>query len=109
MSAPAPVSTVVGNVYRSEVEFYNDATPPVLIDPVEVLFVARNPATGVLTEHTYGDTDAYAIVRESVGKYVGYHLLTAPGNWFFRWEGTGAMQGASEEQAIVRPSRVRIA
>lgn len=67
-------------------------------DPDTIVFKVRTPA-GVETTYTYaiGPT----VVRDGVGQYHVDVLLNQTGRWWYRWEGTGAVETAAEQMLYV--------
>lgn len=62
-------------------------------DPTTVKCMYRHEYE-TATTLTYG-IDA-ALVKSGTGVYYVDLSLTKPGHWFYRWEGTGAIQAADE-------------
>ena len=67
-------------------------------DPTTVVFKFKGPA-GTITTWTFG-VDGQ-LVKDAVGVYRGDIDVTAGGTWSFRWEGTGAAQGAAQDSFTV--------
>lgn len=70
----------------------------VLTNPTTVTLKIHTPA-GVETSYTYA---AGEVTREATGKYYREVLVNEAGEWFYRWEGTGAVQGADEDSLFVQ-------
>lgn len=87
----------VGDLIRITAEF-RDADG-VLADPTAVIFHYKAYNIGQTTL-TYG-TDA-AVVRSSTGVYYVELSATHDGPWYYRVEGTGAVQAAAEDYFTVR-------
>lgn len=87
-----------GDLVRVTAAFTNAAGTAT--DPTTVVCKVRSPSG--ITTYTYG-TDA-ELVKDSTGNY---HLdinITADGQWWYRWEGTGAVQQAGEGSFTVARS-----
>ena len=89
-----------GDLVRSTATFTN--TAGTATDPTTVVCKVRTPA-GVVTTYTYG-TDA-ALVKSATGVYYVDVSLTAVGQWWVRWEGTGTVQQAEEDTFLADESR----
>lgn len=89
----------IGDEVRCSVTFTdqdgNDA------DPGTVEFKYQQP-DGTETTYTYG-TDP-EVVKSSTGNYHVDVSVTAAGYWYYRWEGTGVVQSASEAWFVARRS-----
>lgn len=72
-------------------------------DPSAVLFKIRKP-DGTSTTYTYGA--GVEIVKNSTGSYTVELDLSQSGDWLYRWESTGVVQTASEEQIYVKMSGI---
>lgn len=70
----------------------------VATDPDTIVLKVSNPS-GVKTTYTYGV--GQTIVRDGVGQYHADILLNQTGRWWYRWEGTGAVQAAAEQMMYV--------
>lgn len=70
-------------------------------DPTTVTFKYTNPA-GTITTLIYL-TDA-ALVKDSTGNYHVDVSINAAGMWYYRWQGTGAVETAQEGEFCVEPS-----
>ena len=88
-----------GHLVRCDVQFKNAAGT--FTDPTAILFKFRTPAN-LATTYTYG-TDSQ-LVKDSTGKYHVDLSMTQEGDWYYRFEGTGALQAASEKNFKVRDS-----
>lgn len=62
------------------------------------------PGSGVVTNYAYGA--APEVVRDGVGLYHADILLTASGQWAYRWELSSPNAGAAEGVIVVLKSRV---
>lgn len=71
------------------------------VDPTILTIKAKDP-DGVETSHVFG-TDL-AVIRDSAGHFHMDFVLTDPGNWSFRVEGTGNMDVAKEVKEIADKS-----
>ena len=85
----------VGATVRTTVTFTDD--DGAAADPTAVLCKLEVPA-GTETTYTYGE-DA-EIVKDSTGVYHLDYKILAVGTHVVRWEGTGALDAAAEEQFI---------
>lgn len=90
----------IGDVAIVSVAFTNQAGSAV--DPATVLCRIKDPQ-GVIVNYTY--LTHAELVRDSTGNYHVDLLLTKPGRWYARFEGTGTNRGASEELISVNTSR----
>lgn len=70
-------------------------------DPTTVKFKYTKPS-GTTTTLVYL-TDA-ALVKDSTGNYHVDLDLTEAGMWFYRWEGTGAVQETEDGEFTVSPA-----
>ncbi len=76
-----------------------------LADPSTVVFKYKNPVTLVTTTLTYLSDGA--LVKDSTGTYhVDVDTSTSAGDWWVRWQSTGAAQGAVEGMFRANPTRV---
>jgi len=71
-----------------------------LVDPTTVTFRIRTPETGGETVYVFPAT----ITKTAVGMYTVDYLLDYPGDWYARWEGTGAFIGAKEWRIFIKES-----
>jgi hypothetical protein len=67
-------------------------------DPTAVSLQVRTPA-GVVTEYTYA---LGQVTKAATGSYYADVSVTAPGLWYWRWEGTGAATAAAEGYIVVK-------
>jgi hypothetical protein len=72
-------------------------------DPSTVRAMYKDP-NNVVTTLTYG-TDA-ALVKDSIGTYHVDIPVTTAGNWWYRFEGTGACVAANEGEFVVSLSQI---
>lgn len=70
-------------------------------DPGTLRLKVKDPA-GTETTLTLGA----GVVKDAVGNYHADVALTAPGAWFYRWEGDAPNPGAGEGQITVKKSRL---
>jgi hypothetical protein len=71
------------------------------LDPTQVVCITRNPV-GLKTTKTYGiDIE---VVKDGVGYYHRDILLDVVGEWWYRWEGHGAVEAVIEASLYVEPS-----
>lgn len=80
-----------------------DPVSPAPVDPLTVKFVLTDPDK-VKTEFLYGVDPE--IVRENVGLYMFYVLLSTDGYWRVRFAGEGPRASAEETSITVHPSIV---
>ena len=95
----ASATAVVGSVKQMKVEIKdeNDA----LIDPGTLVFKLRAP-DDTLTTYTYGPNPQ--LQRQETGVYFVNYKVDQAGIWAFRFETTGAGEGASEDSFEVARS-----
>lgn len=92
----------IGTGVRLSVLFQTLAYTPT--DPTTIQLRTQKPS-GAITVLVYG-TDA-AVIRDSAG---AYHADVIPasnaeaGDWYYRWEGTGALQAAEQGTFNVQAS-----
>lgn len=72
-------------------------------DPTIVQLKARNPVDQSIVVLTYPIAE---LTRTGVGTYEAAIQVTAPGQWFFRAEGSGIVDAVNEINLMVMPSRV---
>jgi len=72
-------------------------------DPTTITLKYRVPATGVVTTKTYG---VDALIRSSTGVYYFNLTLNVAGEWWYRWEGAGAIIATDEERILVEGTRM---
>jgi len=88
------------NQVRVSVEF---TLSGVDTDPSTVKCFYKNPS-GVITTLTYGvDT---ALVKDATGKYHVDILASLAGGWFYRFEGSGSLVAASEDEFHIVSSQI---
>ena len=61
-----------------------------LTDPTEIFVKFKNPNNSIIIEQ------ASNIIHESLGKYYVHKTINLPGEWWIRWEATGAVDGVAE-------------
>lgn len=86
----------IGDTVRLKVDFTvidEETGQKVLTDPTTVVCKVYSP-TGVTTTPSY--------VRLSQGKFKVEFIVNQPGTWYFRWEGTGAVQATEPGEFYVR-------
>lgn len=86
----------VGDRIRCRVSFTDlDQNPA---DPTTVVAKVKDPT---------GNTSTYTdqVVNDAVGSYYIDVTLDQSGTWWYRFEGTGAVQAAEEQAFNVRDSR----
>ena len=72
-------------------------------DPSTIKCYYKDP-TGTITTLVYG-TDG-ALVKDSAGKYHVDISAATSGNWYYRFEGTGTVTAANENEFIVPLSQI---
>lgn len=90
----------IGDVVRVTATFTNSSGAAA--DPTAILMKQKDP-TPTTTTYTYL-TDV-ALVKDSTGVYHVDVYPTIAGTWYYRFEGTGTVQAASENSFIVNPSK----
>jgi hypothetical protein len=88
----------VGQEVRFSVTFAVDSTPT---DPTAIIFRTQDPS-GNTTTYTFGV--GVVIVKDDTGDYHADIILDEEGGWYYRWEGTGAVDAAKEFYCEVRDS-----
>lgn len=89
----------VGDRVRVYAEFRNEEGVPA----APTTIVARvKPPVGNVVSYTYGS--AAELVQLSAGSYYIDIDVSAPGEWYYRWEGTGDVVAAGEGQFIGLPT-----
>ncbi len=88
------------NQVRISVEF---TLSGVDTDPSTVKCFYKNPS-GIITTLTYGVDGT--LIKDAPGKYHVDILASVAGGWFYRFEGSGTLIAASEDQFYVIPSQV---
>ena len=71
-------------------------------DPTTVTLKIKTPA-GVISSYTYALAE---VTKSGTGVYYKDVSLTASGNWYNRWEGTGTVAAADEEYLTVLASQI---
>ena len=72
-------------------------------DPTTVKCFYKDP-NNVVTTLTYGVGNT--VVRDAVGKYHVDISATIAGNWWYRFEGTGAVVAANEGEFVIALSQI---
>lgn len=83
---------------------FSGGTPQVAQDPDTVIFKIRNRSDANFTEFTYGSDPE--VIREGVGNYYVWFTFDKSGTWYWRFQGIGKVEEASEGQARVSRSKV---
>ena len=79
--------------------FYADGSPT---DPDNVELQIKTP-TGTTSSHVYGtDPD---VIKDSTGVYYYLLQLTASGQYYYRWEGSGTLYAGGEKRLVVNQSQ----
>jgi hypothetical protein len=89
----------VGDLVRVTATFL--ASGGLQTDPSQIWFLYKSPATQAGATHQYGVTPS-AIIRTGTGAYYIDVNVDKPGDWKYRWEGTGVLQVAEETGFSVR-------
>lgn len=80
-----------------------------LTDPTDVTVRIYTPSGAALTgSYTVGvgdDGGDLTVVRDSAGVFYTLFTPDEAGDWWHRWEGTGAVNAAEDERFVVRRSR----
>lgn len=87
----------VGDSCRTSAYFKVNGDPS---DPTTVTLKVKSPS-GTVTTYTTPDAE---IVKVGTGTYQSDILLNASGDWWYRWEGSGAVTAAREKRLSVRPT-----
>lgn len=95
----APNIYDVGDSIRTAVSFQNIAG--VATDPTTITLKIQDPS-GNETTLVFG-VDA-AVVKDAVGLYHSDVTIDENGDWYYRWEGIGALIGAAEFLFRIRES-----
>ena len=92
---------IEGSLVRTEAAFTSSG---VAVDPDSVMFSLRLPS-GVTTTAMYGS--AAAVVKASTGNYrYDVDCRSTVGYFYYRWEGWGTWQAATEGQFRIEDSQV---
>ena len=91
----------IGQQIRLVATFKNSAGTAT--DPTGVVLKYRDPVAGTITTKTYG-TDP--ISKSATGVYYFDLALSTAGEWWYRWEGSGAIIAADEERIMVEGTRL---
>ena len=96
---------IVGDTIRLSVNFAIEEIPT---DPTDVLFRIKNPNQVVSTTHYVERINIVAGEphRTGVGVYHVDRRIDIPGEWWYRWEGSGDAPGALEGKFRVIASNV---
>ena len=78
------------------------AATGVVTDPTTVTLRVKDPA-GAVTVYTYALAE---ITKSTTGIYVKTLAFSTAGDWWLRWEGTGAAAGVEEQSIGIQASRV---
>jgi hypothetical protein len=90
----------IGQQVRLTATFRN--TADAVTDPTGVVLKYRAPG-GTVTTKTYG---VDAIVKSGIGVYYFDLVLSTAGEWWYHWEGSGAIVAADEERILVEGTRM---
>lgn len=91
-----------GQLVRVYGEFV-DITTSQFVDPATVRCIYRNP-NNLTTTLVHGVDNA--LIKDATGRYHVDLNANIAGNWFYRWESTGANQGAYEGNFSVTASQI---
>jgi hypothetical protein len=89
-----------GDLVRLSVAFTNSAGTAT--DPTTVTLKVKAPGTALAT-YTYA---LGQVTKSATGSYYKDVSLNASGRWWYRWEGTGAVETAEEGWLEVREQRL---
>lgn len=64
------------------------------VDPTTVTTRIKNGTNGVVTTYVYPSSDP--IIRESTGTFYFDYTVNAGGDWYYRFEASGAVTAAAE-------------
>ena len=92
-----------GNIVVMNIQFTNNATPPVPADPTTVTLRVIDPR-GVETDYSYSSGSG-VLTKNSVGNYSYSLEVLLAGLWNYRFEGTGVVIAAAEKMFQVYPSK----
>jgi hypothetical protein len=87
----------IGDVARVTMTFTVD---DVNTDPTTITLKVKDP-TGNKTTYTYALAE---VTRSAAGIYYKDISIDEAGQWYYRWEGTGAVETAEENYFMVRES-----
>lgn len=97
MANPNPNTYEIGDKVRIKATF---TVSGVKTDPTTITLKVKDPA-GIVTSYTYvGGT----VTKSATGMYFRDVSITQSGEWFYRWEGTGAVETADEAYLVVEAS-----
>lgn len=85
----------VGTAVRLSVAFTDNTGTPA--DPSDVLLRVKDPS---------GETSLPSVTRDGVGLYHCDVVLSLTGNYFYRYEGSGAIIAVADAQINVTASQV---
>lgn len=89
----------VGDAVRFSATFANSGGTAA--DPSNVFFKIKDP-TGTIGTYTMSGTGTNTdLVKDSVGNYHIDVTLDESGIWHYRWQGTGTLDAAEEDQLKV--------
>ncbi len=91
---------IKNNVVRISIAF---TVASVATDPTIVTCYIKDP-TSVLTTYVYGTNNQ--LVKDSTGNYHVDIFASIAGNWWYRFEGTGTVISANENEFIVIRSQI---
>ena len=72
----------------------------VLTDPTVIICRVKDPS-GNVTVYTYALAQ---VTKTSTGLYYKDISIDESGDWYYRWEGTGAMEAAEESHLVAEVS-----
>ena len=95
----------IGDLARAVASFVGtDGVTPA--NPSQVHFLLMNPL-GTVSTYVYGAAGA-SILLVGTAAYARDFTITTAGSWFYRWEGTGAVQAADEWSLLAAPSKFHL-
>ena len=93
---------LIGDGVRLENTWRVPATAAGAVTDPTTVTLRIEPPTGSVVSFVYPT----GVVKVSTGYYRYDYVPTLAGRYWWRWEGTGAAQGAEEGRFTVRPSQV---
>lgn len=91
----------IGQQIRLTATFKNAAGAAA--DPTGIVLKYRTPGSSSITTKTYG---VDAVGKNSTGVYYYDLTLSTAGEWWYRWEGSGAIVASDEERILVEGTRM---
>ena len=97
MANPNPNTYEIGDKVRIKATF---TVSGVKTDPTTITLRVKSPSN-VISIYTYA---LFEITKSATGMYHKDISITESGEWFYRWEGTGAVETADEAYLVVENS-----